>query len=496
MFISKVTSTDLDYRLDSGFYRPEYLEMTHKLIEMGAVTLNSLTKHIACGPFGGNAIADDLYAEHGVSFIRPINISASTFDDTSLVRAPKSLLIENKLKLYQGENLYFGRVGVPCVALIEGETSISPNIIIAQPDTKKTDPAYLYAFSASYYGIKQLQRQLKEVAQPTTSTDAVRELKVLSPVLDAQKYIGDKVRQAERLRAWAKELETSFTDALTNAVGESFEDRSTDKKYARAKGHEVSYTLNPGAFNEERLRVQRYLLEHNGKWIRELATISGNTTSDEHHNTPYIGLDAIQSNSCKLEPSTIEKSDITGTCRLLREGPVIAKLRPYLNKVTYIPSFLNGAAGSTELLCVTPLDNISGWYLYGLLKSELVLKQLRPLATGATHPRIDQYDIYNLVVPLLNNQKQLGELLEKAQKAYFYSGYLTQAAKFLVEVLIEGLLTEQQLIDAETALSKGDQNPDRTILERLKTDGLDGEGAPLFPDLDQLYQLLEEAADD
>ncbi len=76
------------------------------------------------------------------------------------------------------------------------------------------------------------------------------------------------------------------------------------------------------------------------------------------------------------------------------------------------------------------------------------------------------------------------------------SKQLTQTAKFLVEALIEGQLTEQQLIDAETALSQGNQNPDRSILERLKTDGLDGAGEPLFPDLDQLYQLLEEAEDD
>ena len=103
---------------------------------------------------------------------------------------------------------------MPCVALIEGETSISPNIIIAQPDTKKADSHYLYAFSASYYGIMQLQRQLKEVAQPTTSTDAVRGLKIVKPEMNAQKYIGDKVRQAERLRAWAKNLAKTLDDEI------------------------------------------------------------------------------------------------------------------------------------------------------------------------------------------------------------------------------------------------------------------------------------------
>jgi hypothetical protein len=33
-------------------------------------------------------------------------------------------------------------------------------------------------------------------------------------------------------------------------------------------------------------------------------------------------------------------------------------------------------------------------------------------------------------------------------------------------------------------------------LARLKTDGLDGTGEPLFPDLDQLYDLLDKAGGD
>ena len=71
---------------------------------------------------------------------------------------------------------------------------------------------------------------------------------------------------------------------------------------------------------------------------------------------------------------------------------------------------------------------------------------------------------------------------------------LTNAAKFLVEALIEGQLTEAELIAAEQALQAGNDQPDRQILNRLKTDGVDGQGQALFSDLDQLYSLLEQAA--
>ncbi len=58
------------------------------------------------------------------------------------------------------------------------------------------------------------------------------------------------------------------------------------------------------------------------------------------------------------------------------------------------------------------------------------------------------------------------------------------------EARIEGQLTEQQLIQAESS-----ETANRALLERLTTDGFDGDGKPLFPDIDQLEHLLEEAVD-
>jgi type I restriction enzyme S subunit len=493
MFAISVNSNFLNERLDAGFYRPDFLSMDKALMELGAVKLGTLVSSVACGPFGGNAIADDLYAKDGVAFIRPVNISSHVFDDSALVRVPKKNLTENGLKTYEGTNIYFGRVGDPCVAIIDGETSISPNIIIACAKNYLADPYYIYSFAASRYGLQQLKRQLKTVAQPTTSTDAIRDLLIIKPECAVQKYIGDKVRQAELLRAWAKGLEGQFEAELRAAVPEAFENKATGKKYSRASVADITYTLNPGAFDEERLRVQRYLLQMGGRRFKFLAEISGATTNSYLPRTTYVGLDAIASGNCQLSPSTVQYAEIAGTCRVLTEGPVIAKLRPYLNKVSYIPKRLAGAVGSTELLCVSPIGSNSGWYLYGLLKSELTLKQLRPLATGATHPRIDQYDVYDLVMPVLDSQEELGLLLEQAQAAYFLSQELAKAAKFLVEALIEGQIDETQLIAAQEFLDAGRDELDRSILSRLKTDGLDGQGEPLFSDLDTLYDLLEQA---
>ena len=82
-----------------------------------------------------------------------------------------------------------------------------------------------------------------------------------------------------------------------------------------------------------------------------------------------------------------------------------------------------------------------------------------------------------------------------ARLAYRYAKFLTQVAKTLVETLIEGQLTERQLIEAQQALEDGDNSLDQAILSKLSAEGYAIEGAtPLFSDVDELYSLLEEAA--
>jgi type I restriction enzyme S subunit len=63
---------------------------------------------------------------------------------------------------------------------------------------------------------------------------------------------------------------------------------------------------------------------------------------------------------------------------------------------------------------------------------------------------------------------------------------LVKCARFLVEALIEGKITEAELIAAGK-----DADADRALLTRLRVDGLDGAGTRLFPDIDALYELIE-----
>ena len=121
--------------------------------------------------------------------------------------------------------------------------------------------------------------------------------------------------------------------------------------------------------------------------------------------------------------------------------------------------------------------------------------QLNQWAVKTTVEHTSLSDIGRVHIPRLEQdiEDQLANKLLSARFAFRYSRFLLTSAKFLVEALIEGQLDESQLIAAQEALQTGNDNLDRRIMSRLKTDGVDGKGQTLFADLDELHRLLIQA---
>jgi len=498
MFAVKVISKLLDGRLDAGFYRPDFLELIIRLNQLGAVPLITLVDGIACGPFGGNAIADELYAEEGVAFIRPVNISSLVFDESSLVRVPRSLLFSNKLKIYDGKNLYFGRVGDPCVALIRGETSISPNIIIAITNQDTADPYFLYAFCSSEFGLKQLLRQLKTVAQPTTSTEAIKGLLVLKPAIKAQTYIGDKVRQAEQLRAWAKkhakEVDSLVTNELITAAC-----RTENKKYNRPQIDDLTNRLDPKYYGNRAVAVFR---QAKAIGILLASLVSSIANGFEERMFVDQGIDYItvtEVTSGRLDLSTAPRisaaADIPGKARI-HDRCVLVVRTGSIGTAVKVDVRDRGAVISSHLIRLEFSDEATAAAVAAFLKSDAGKILQHKISYGAVQPQIGQDELMALPIPkfVIEAKDTILELITTAESAIRMSKSLTTSAKLLVEALIECQIDESILISAQDQLQVGDDSLDRSILARLKTDGLDGKGQPLFPDIDHLYALLTQAA--
>lgn len=494
---SFVKTEILEDRLDAEFYSEDQIHNLKKLKAIGVLPLKDFCTGINVGYTGE---LTSVYSENGVALFRVSDIDQVFLNDSNVNFIPKDFADENPniwIKDYDivlaavGNTI--GKVAIKSPSLPNGVCSRA--LMIARPSISKINPYFLVGYLACQFAQKSLIRGVSGSAQPVLNTPLIANLPVIKVNIITQKYIGDKVRQAEILREWAKNLENVFSEILISFCSDAVKYTPSGNKHSVAPLHEISHTLNPGAFNEKRLFIRKKLRELDAKTLKDVVDIYSPTTNEYTENTSYIGLDAINSNSCEITSSTVKASGVVGTARVLYEGVVISKLRPYLNKVSYIPKVFEGAVGSTELLCLKAKNNsISNWYLYGVLKSDLVLNQLEPLSTGSTHPRIDRYDIYDLIIPILPNNHELGDNLQKAQNGYLYSQKLLKMSTSLVESVIDGIISEEELIQAQNALEQGDTSLDRAILSLMTEEGYAvASSKPLFSDLDEFYDLLEQA---
>jgi type I restriction enzyme S subunit len=120
--------------------------------------------------------------------------------------------------------------------------------------------------------------------------------------------------------------------------------------------------------------------------------------------------------------------------------------------------------------------------------------QLKRMTTGVIQAQLRLEDSVEVLIPTWTTQVQnyIGEKVRLSLEMQEQVEYLTTAAKLLVEALIEGKLTEEELKTAQEALQKGDREPDKAILSRLTHKGYDIKGEPpLFPDLDILYETID-----
>ena len=133
-------------------------------------------------------------------------------------------------------------------------------------------------------------------------------------------------------------------------------------------------------------------------------------------------------------------------------------------------------------------------FYHAWLRSNEATFQLLRWNSGGTYAAIDHEEPGDILVPEFSTDlvKSFGRKWKLKFVGLDLSAKLTTAAKLLVEALIEGQISEADLITVQKALEAGDRTADREILSRLTRKGMDTPGEPpLFPDLESLYNILD-----
>ena len=359
----RVNPSLLDARIDASFYRQEFVNNALRLNASGLKQVR-LSELVSAGRravyFQTSTLENDLAPDDWIPFLSSDDLGDEGFFlsfDTRKRVSPQfadeyrnGLLRDNELIVkVKGPN----QTTAYCEKAPENRILLSGTLWGALVRTNLVDPHCLVAIlSSSYASIARTRLRTNLNVEFLSPTDLL-DLKLPLPQRSlSQRYIGDKVRQAERLRAVARESETAFRKSVLEEFPAIDECAAGNVRHNRARPQELNGDLNPGSFNPGRVKVRTYLMASGGRKLSTIAKIETPTTSTYSSYDRYIGLDSLGSATGTIKPSTIGKEDVVGTVRLLSQGPVISKLRPYLNKVAYIPSELAGSCGSTELLCV------------------------------------------------------------------------------------------------------------------------------------------------
>lgn len=448
-----IVTEDFFERIDSVPYKKIYKDLSIKLRKNKVEKLNSICELVKCGPFGSTVLADT-YSNDGVLYLRPVNISDNKFSDRDITFLSENDVLEKKLDLFSSNDLFFARVGNPSVSKVNSiynKVTISPNIVGVKVGDR-IDSDYLWMFLSSKYGLFQLERMLKTVAQPTTSTETIKEIDVLIANENIQKYIGDKVREAEQLNLDIKKIQDEVSYMINSQLGLHVLDEKftqINEKFLWVNSQDLEERMDAKQYSAKVNIINNYFRKKKSVKLSECLSYYSRGKS----NYETIPEDVFLIKTKNLKNSYIEfyeNYDINFKCKnenslYLNEKDIIIATMGVgsLGKVDmFYPKGIEAMVDGTLAILRFKDDSIlKPGYLMEFLRTEVGQTLIYRNIVGSTGIiSISLENILNLDIPLLeeNIQNIIDEkVCMKLKDIYLSKKLLTEAMKD-VEDLIEG----------------------------------------------------------
>lgn len=436
-------------RLDPLPYKREYVELTQKLNKQKTQKLHKICDTVKCGPFGSTVLAET-YSDNGVLYLRPVNISENKFLGTDVVFLSYRDIEEKKLDLFCSNDLFFARVGNPSISKVSSrydKITISPNIVAVKVGNK-IDSDYLWMFLSSKYGIYQVERMLKTVAQPTTSTETIKEIDVLISSVEIQKYIGDKVREAEELREEAKRLKKECEETLYRIIELQPLEEIKDLKFSFVKDKYIdSERLDSSYYSNKYTRLETILKNKNVIQLKDIiidskygASVSANYVQK---GIPFIRGTNLMENEIDDENVVYLDEGLNkeiGKC-LVNTGDILITRSGTVGISAVVDDKCNNFAYGSFMIKICTKSNIwNAYYISAYLNSYWGKWQIERLQNGAVQQNINLQELGRIMIPKvsLEFQNKIEELVKRCINKKKKANQLIKEAKQDIEDLIEG----------------------------------------------------------
>jgi type I restriction enzyme, S subunit len=494
--INRVSPSDIGILLSAQSYRPEITQAIRTIKSFKWASLQELVS---------NTISPGPHPSYGGDYpcLKTKNVNELLADQEPADYADvKGLSNLKDVQVQRGDLLInlTGAGSIGRVSVYYGKDLPITNQHIARMSIKPDyDEGYVAAFLRTWWGERALEQGVAgSTGQINMVNDHVRSVPIVLLKPTAQKYVGDKVRQAERLRDWAKALEQQLDEDLslyqpTHKVASSLASKVSPDL--------LTNMLTATTYRDHYIANQKNLRKI-GKTFSLFDLLNSVTNGFDERTELEEGMPYVK--VADVKPGYID----------LRNAPKVrhsafadatAKQKPKIGDLLLTRKGSFGIAAvvmecadflcSSEVFSCKPKNRELMPILAWFLNSTAGNMQFWQFSTGTTMPGINQENLANILIPdfsvvSLDEFNHIYDLRFRAKK---HSELLTIASKLLVEALIEGQIDENLLVAAQNLLATGDDSIDRSILNRLKADGVDGRDQALFADLDQLYALLAQA---
>lgn len=495
--INRVAPSDFGLLMSAQSYRPEITQAIREIKSFPWAPLQSLVK---------NVISPGPHPAYGGTYpcLKTKNVNELLADlDPADFADIKGISNLEKVQVERGDLLInlTGAGSIGRVSIYYGDDLPITNQHIARMGIKDTyDEGYVASFLRTWWGERALEQGVAgSTGQINMVNDHVRSIPVIIFNTAVQKYIGDKVRQAERLQAWAKALRLSVDKVLDQL---SLPTADVPTMVNRVSTERLEARLDPRPYRTHYINLVDRIraIKHSGMSdVADLASGCPVSSNDfiEGGEVPLVRIRNIGFNEfVDLDVGVTRELHKDQAKYQAKENLIVLGMDGIFRAQFFLsdelPMLVNQRVGM-----ITANDIRAELLTHWLNRPEGQM-QLNQWAVKTTVEHTSLSDIGRVRIPRLETDVEdaLADKLLSARRAYRYSRFLVTSAKLLVEALLEGRLTEADLIATEQALQAGSDHLDRLVLSRLRADGVDGEGPTLFGDLDELYHLLTQAKGD
>lgn len=510
MFAKFYANKELLDILSASSYEPKLVEICNKLKSFDVLG-NYIEGKVKLGVTG--SIAKD-YVDLGTPNAVPYITTKQVNDIIAYINGSKYIndLADKKwakCRVNHGDIIINKSGNVGAAAILDTSpysyaNSVSDIISFSLKENSGIDKAFLVVFLNSPYGQSQLKRLSGGAIFDHVSLHAIAKLNVAVYQNKTQKYIGDKVRQAEQLRTWGKLIENNINQFHIQFIPEQGQ-LNYGKRTRHVKSRSMTERLDAHFYPAV---VENYLLSSNIDFDTlnnlSIGIFNGQTQeeSKDYNSVNQITVTHLSPVFLAGNPRQVVKP--SNNSRYTQKHDLLlcnaAHNKSYIGRdITYCHTN-KPLLPSTEIMVIRVCtEQIPASFVRCYLLSKIGYIQIQSTIRGIsahTYPT----DVKQINIPVPNipshlKQKWLAcdEQMIKAGIANELATQLIKTAKLLVEGLIEGQLTEQQLIEAQTALEAGDDSLDKRILSSISDKGINVERKPLFDNIDKLYELIQES---